>query len=159
MFQVFQDEFHVDMSTNQWLLIVFPPVLLTCFMRSLRAITLISFTGGVLVLVFVGSVTHYLLFQADHIPLAQLPLVTNFTGVMAALGSVLYSFHGQPMVLTLENRLRDPKKMGGPLGVLSTSMSAVTLIYLAVGLSGYLTYGSGVAGSRCGRGRRIYIGQ
>jgi len=144
--QVFQEEFDINLSKDHWLLIVFIPILITCFMRTLRAIALLSFIGGIFMIVVVGFVLQYLLF-AKHIPFRELPWITDFTGVMTACGSALYAFEGQAMVLPLENKLRDPRKMNGMFGVLSTAMGAVALRYLSMGLSGYLTYGSDVAGS------------
>ena len=51
------------------------------------------------------------------------------------------------MVLPLENQMRTPRDMRGWNGVLNTSMTIVTCLYIAVGFFGYLKYGEDVQGS------------
>uniref|UniRef100_A0A914DCA1 Amino acid transporter transmembrane domain-containing protein n=1 Tax=Acrobeloides nanus TaxID=290746 RepID=A0A914DCA1_9BILA len=63
------------------------------------------------------------------------------------MGSILYSFEGQAMVLPMENKLKYGADMVGFNGVLSTGMSLVTIIYAASGFYGYITYGDKVQGS------------
>ncbi|KAK6049147.1 hypothetical protein COOONC_13348 [Cooperia oncophora] len=86
------------------------------------------------------------LFVAEH-QWQDLPWVTSFDGVVAAAGSLLYSFEGQAMVLPLENKLKHPQDMLGWTGVLSTGMSLVTIIYTYCGFYGYITFGNAVQGS------------
>lgn len=77
----------------------------------------------------------------------DLPAITSFEGIMEACGSILYTFEGQAMVLPMENRLKNPKHMVGPFGVLSIGMGLVTIVYATAGFIGYITYGKDVQGS------------
>lgn len=79
--------------------------------------------------------------------MSELPFFTNFDGALMACGSILYSFEGQAMVLPMENRIKNPKQMLGPFGVLSQGMFIVTIVYASCGFFGYITYGSKVEGS------------
>jgi len=43
--------------------------------------------------------------------------------------------------------MKEPIKFGSPLGVLNVSMLPTIVLYLFLGLFGYLEYGEGTAGS------------
>ena len=62
-------------------------------------------------------------------------------------GTAIYAFEGIGVVLPLENQMRTPRDMRGWNGVLNTSMTIVTCLYIAVGFFGYLKYGEDVKGS------------
>ncbi|KRX98813.1 putative amino acid permease F59B2.2, partial [Trichinella pseudospiralis] len=79
--------------------------------------------------------------------IASLPGYTNLQGFMLAIGSMLYAFEGQAVILPLENKMKNPKDMLGWNGVLSVSMSIVTCVYAATGFFGYATFGNEVKGS------------
>jgi proton-coupled amino acid transporter len=49
----------------------------------------------------------------------QLPAYTNIFDVSIAVGSILYAFEGQAMVLPLENAMLQPQDMRGCTGVLT----------------------------------------
>lgn len=66
---------------------------------------------------------------------------------MSAAGSILYAFEGQSIVLVMENKLKHPEDMIGEVGVLSTGMNLVIIIYAACGFFGFAKYGSDVKGS------------
>ena len=50
-------------------------------------------------------------------------------------------------VLPIENRMKSPGDFGGMNGVLTTGMTLVVCLYLAVGWFGYLVYQNDVLGS------------
>ena len=87
------------------------------------------------------------LIRQPHLPLSDLPFVNTFDGIMTASGAVLYAFEGQVIVLPLENKIKKPQQMLGLTGIISTGMSAVTVIYAICGFLGYVTYGEKVEGS------------
>lgn len=49
--------------------------------------------------------------------------------------------------MPLENNMENPRHFAKPAGVLNTGMTAVTVIYLIVGVLGYVAYGDNVQGS------------
>ena len=53
----------------------------------------------------------------------------------------MFALSGIGIVLPLENKMKNPRSMGGLFGVLSTAMSFVCSLYIAVGFFGYLVYG------------------
>ncbi|WKX91507.1 hypothetical protein Q1695_009944 [Nippostrongylus brasiliensis] len=114
-------------STKELLLFYAIPTILINFVRSIHSLTIELFT-------------------AEH-NWRDLPWITDFSGVVACAGSLLYSFEGQAMVLPLENKLRHPQDMLGFTGVLGTGMSLVTIVYTYCGFFGYITFGNAVEGS------------
>ncbi|KAI1732536.1 transmembrane amino acid transporter protein [Ditylenchus destructor] len=128
-----------------WILILLPAVVLLNFIRTLKVIAVLSAIGYVFMIGSLIFIFQYLL-RAEHI-LSQLPWITNFDGLMTCCGSVLYAFEGQAMVLPMENKLKDPRKMIGTFGVLSVGMSIVTTVYAGTGFVGYATYGESIKGS------------
>ena len=62
-------------------------------------------------------------------------------------GTAIYAFEGIGVILPLENQMKTPRDMRGWNGVLNTSMTIVTCLYIAVGFFGYLKYGDAVQGS------------
>jgi proton-coupled amino acid transporter len=49
--------------------------------------------------------------------------------------------------MPLENEMKTPKSFGGPLGVLNRAMVSIIVLYVGMGLFGYLKYGDESAGS------------
>lgn len=49
--------------------------------------------------------------------------------------------------MPLENEMRSPKSFGGYTGVLNRSMLLIIVLYVGMGLFGYLNYGSNALGS------------
>jgi amino acid permease len=88
---------------------------------------------------FILVIVFQYLIRQPHV-MSTLPTITNFDGILMASGSILYSFEGQAMVLPMENRLKHPKKMLGPFGVLSQGMFLVTLVYASCGFFGYVSF-------------------
>uniref|UniRef100_A0A914E6C8 Amino acid transporter transmembrane domain-containing protein n=1 Tax=Acrobeloides nanus TaxID=290746 RepID=A0A914E6C8_9BILA len=101
--------------------------------------------GNILMIMSFIFILQYLI-RCSH-SLNDLPWIADFSGVTSAFGSIIYAFEGQAMVLPLENKLKHPEDMVGPVGVLSTGMSLVTIAYAAISFYGYNTFGNDVKGS------------
>ncbi|KAI6174660.1 Aa-trans domain-containing protein [Aphelenchoides bicaudatus] len=143
--EIVEDNSDFRASTTTWSLLIFLPMAVVNLLRNLKTIAYLSMFGNVAMIGSLIFIMQFLLRQPHMI--SQLPGVTNFDGILMACGSILYSFEGQAMVLPMENRLKHPKKMVGPFGVLSQGMSLVTVVYAACGFFGYITYGNKVQGS------------
>lgn len=50
-------------------------------------------------------------------------------------------------VLALENNMKTPASFGGTTGVLNVGMTAITIMYVAMGFFGYVKYGAESKGS------------
>ncbi|KAL7078384.1 hypothetical protein ACQ4LE_002434 [Meloidogyne hapla] len=129
----------------QWMIIIFLPFLFINFVRSMRQIAIISTIGNVLCLISLAFIFQYLIRVENRT--LKLPGITNFEGVMAACGSILYSYEGQAMVLPLENKLKKPSQMVGPFGILSVGIAVVSIVLALSGFLGLIAFGENVRGS------------
>lgn len=50
-------------------------------------------------------------------------------------------------MLALENNMKTPGSFGGTTGVLNVGMTAITIMYVAMGFFGYIKYGENSKGS------------
>lgn len=50
-------------------------------------------------------------------------------------------------ILPLENEMKTPKAFVGKFGVLNRAMISIIILYVGMGLFGYLQYGNAAAGS------------
>jgi len=121
------------------------PMLLLCSIRNLKYLSPISMLANILQMLGLGLTFFYLLQDLPatwerkaYADWAQYPLY---------FGTAIYAFEGIGVVLPLENQMRTPRDMRGWNGVLNTSMTIVTCLYIAVGFFGYLKYGESVQGS------------
>lgn len=60
---------------------------------------------------------------------------------------MLFALEAIGVILPLENEMKTPKKFVSSCGVLNIAMVLIVVLYVAMGLFGYLNYGSTVKGS------------
>nr|CAD2181526.1 unnamed protein product [Meloidogyne enterolobii] len=132
-------------SALAWALIIFPPMVLVNFTRTLQRIAILNTVGNVFMFGAYGIIFYHLL-QSPH-KTSQLPWIGSPAGVFTACGSILYCFEGQALVLPMENKMKHPSEMLGPFGVLSTGMALTEIFDSAVGFLGYSKFGDEIQGS------------
>uniref|UniRef100_A0A915M601 Amino acid transporter transmembrane domain-containing protein n=1 Tax=Meloidogyne javanica TaxID=6303 RepID=A0A915M601_MELJA len=132
-------------SALAWALIIFPPMVLVNFTRTLQRIAILNTVGNVFMFGAYGIIFYHLL-QSPH-KTSQLPWIGSPSGVFTACGSILYCFEGQALVLPMENKMKHPSEMLGPFGVLSTGMALTEIFDSAVGFLGYSKFGDEIQGS------------
>lgn len=98
-------------------------------------ITLISF-GIICYYIFREPIT----LEGKHAvgPIQEFPLF---------FGTVLFALEAIGVILPLENEMKTPKSFGGSFGVLNKAMIVIVVLYVGMGLFGYLNYGPGIEGS------------
>jgi len=121
------------------------PMLLLCSIRNLKYLSPISMLANILQMVGLGLVFFYLL--QDLPGTWERKAYADWKQYPLYFGTAIYAFEGIGVVLPLENQMRTPRDMRGWNGVLNTSMTIVTCLYIAVGFFGYLKYGEDVQGS------------
>lgn len=62
-------------------------------------------------------------------------------------GTVLFALEAIGVILPLENEMKTPKAFVGKFGVLNRAMISIIILYVGMGLFGYLQYGNEAAGS------------
>ncbi|KAF7635175.1 hypothetical protein Mgra_00005461 [Meloidogyne graminicola] len=135
--------FHTSALT--WAFLIFPPMVLLNFTRTLQRIAILNSIGNFFMFGAYGIIFYHLI-QSPHKTI-QLPWIGSPVGVLTACGSILYCFEGQAMVLPMENKMKHPSEMLGPFGVISTGMALTAIFDSAVGFLGYLKFGNEIQGS------------
>lgn len=143
--KLIEQYFAPGLSKQEYMLIVLIPFILINFLRTLKLIAIISIIGNVMMVSSLVFIFQFLI--REHHIISELPSITDFNGVMAATGSILYSFEAQAMVLPMENKLKHPEDMVKPFGVLNIGMIVGTFVFASCGFLGYITYGDDVEGS------------
>merc|ERR1719411_1173120 len=134
-----------NVTMHEMMAITLIPMLLLCSIRNLKYLSPISMLANILQMVGLGLVFFYLL---QDLPATwERKAYANWSQYPLYFGTAIYAFEGIGVVLPLENQMRTPRDMRGWNGVLNTSMTIVTCLYIAVGFFGYLKYGESVQGS------------
>uniref|UniRef100_A0A914HHB8 Amino acid transporter transmembrane domain-containing protein n=1 Tax=Globodera rostochiensis TaxID=31243 RepID=A0A914HHB8_GLORO len=133
------------LDINAWLVIIFIPIAVLTFIRSLRVLSVFSLIGNILMLISLAFILYKLI--AKWQPIDHLKSWNTFDGLLTASGTIIFSFEAQTLVLPLEKKLKRPKQMLGFFGILSGGIFIATIIYGSVGFLGYVAYGDNVKGS------------
>lgn len=128
-----------------YMLIILLPLILINWVRNLKYLAPFStFANGVTMVSF-GIILYYIFrepFSTDGKD--AFGEIKNFP---LFFGTVLFALEAIGVILPLENEMKTPKSFGGIVGVLNIAMFVIVLLYIGMGLFGYLNYGSEVAGS------------
>lgn len=62
-------------------------------------------------------------------------------------GAAMFAFEGISVVIPVYNRMKRPEQMGGTFGTINVSYSILIVLYMLVGVTGYLRYGNDAKGS------------
>lgn len=76
-----------------------------------------------------------------------MPKFSSWGQLPLYFGTTIFSFETISIALPLENNMRNPNDLIGPLGVLNIGMAISVSMYIAIGFCGYLKYGEAVKGS------------
>jgi len=76
-----------------------------------------------------------------------LPATTSVWSTIMFIGTAMYAYEGQTMILPIENKLRHPEDFTAKCGVLPTLMILITVFYTALGFYGYTAYGENTLGT------------
>ena len=74
----------------------------------------------------------------------DLPLFAPISRFPTAFGSAVFSYEGIAVVLPLKNSMNEPEKFGR---VLNFGMTVVTIMYISLGVVGFVTFGEAICGS------------
>ncbi|KAI5729516.1 hypothetical protein M8J76_003400 [Diaphorina citri] len=139
------DHYYGDHDVRYYVLIIFLPLLLLCWVRNLKFLAPFSaFASGVTIVSF--GITLYYVFT-DIPSLKDRTVVAELKELPLFFGTVMFSMSAIGIIMPLENEMKNPKKFSSKFGVLNVAMLSIAIIYAAFGFFGYLKYGEEVAGS------------
>ncbi|CAG9137285.1 unnamed protein product [Plutella xylostella] len=125
-----------EMSLTLYMVIVMVPLLCFTMIRDLKRLAPFSLVANVLTLIGVCVVVYFLL--ALERKQGDLDLWGSFSTFPLFFGTVLFALTAVGVVITLENNMQNPKSFGSTFGVLNVGMAFIVLLYVAVGVLGYL---------------------
>uniref|UniRef100_A0A914H2W0 Amino acid transporter transmembrane domain-containing protein n=1 Tax=Globodera rostochiensis TaxID=31243 RepID=A0A914H2W0_GLORO len=126
-----------------WLLLIFLPMVVLNSILSMNVLSIWCIIGNVLTLLSLAVIL-YTLVEESHLRRDDYKLDLTVKDLPPAVGAIILVCLTQALVLPLENKIKKPRQMLGPFGVLSFGISISVLIYATVGFFGYLAYGDKV---------------
>ncbi|VEN44799.1 unnamed protein product [Callosobruchus maculatus] len=127
------------------MLIFLLPLILINYIRSLKYLAPLSSLANLLTIVSFGIILYYLI--KEDITFENRQAIGNWRDYPLFFGTVLFALEAISMIMPLENEMKTPQSFGGTCGVLNLGMTVIVLLYLSMGLLGYLAYGKDVGGS------------
>jgi len=135
---------HEEDANRVIMAILAVPICLICSVRNLDHLAPFSAIANVFTAVSVAIIFSYLVPNLQNPVEENFPKVQNFEKFALFFGTAIFSFEGISVVLPLENNAEKPEDFPK---VLNIGMVMVTVLYLSMGILGYLTFGDGICGS------------
>lgn len=135
----------VTIDINLYMLIILLPLVLINYIRNLKLLAPFSTIANVITIASFGIILYYLIEQ--DITLKEKEAFGHIKDYPLFFGTVLFALEAIGMIMPLENEMKTPRSFGGPCGVLNIGMVSIVLIYIGMGLFGYLAFGDQVLGS------------
>ncbi|KAJ9585748.1 hypothetical protein L9F63_002443, partial [Diploptera punctata] len=128
-----------------YMLILLLPLVLLNWVRNLKYLA--PFTTLANLLTFIGfGITLYYIFT-DIPPITTRDPVGEIMHMPLFFGTVLFALEAIGVILPLENNMKTPKSFAGSFGVLNRAMVLIIVMYVGMGLFGYIKYGNEALGS------------
>ena len=134
-----------NIDLTSYLAATLVPLFLLCSIRNLKRLSPVSMTADILQATSLGLVFYYL--GQGMILSSELKAYVDLKQYTLFFGTAIFAFDGIPILLPLENKMRTPRAMREWNGVLNTSQSIITCLYVSIGVLGYIKYGEHVKGS------------
>lgn len=127
-------------SKEGYIWIIFPLQIALASIRSLTHLAPFSILADL-----ANLLAMVVVMQQDVVTFAGRGIATvvpnqGLSSLPFAIGVAIYAFEGFGLVLPLESSMKDRRKFGAVLGF---AMAAITVLYMAFGLLGYLAFGEG----------------
>ncbi|VVC91657.1 unnamed protein product [Leptidea sinapis] len=133
-----------EINNTMYCLMFLVPILIFTQIKNLKYIAPFSgFANILLVLTFLICI-YYI---CDEFPdFDSKPTSVGIDRLPLFIGTVIFAMEGIGVVLPVENTMAKPQHFLGCPGVLNITMSIVVLLYMVMGILGYLKYGNDAAG-------------
>ncbi|CAG9563239.1 unnamed protein product [Danaus chrysippus] len=141
------DHFYPDsgITTTMYCLMFLVPILIFTQIKNLKYIAPFSgFANVLLVLTFLICL-YYICSEFPSFD--SQPMSVEIGKLPLFIGTVIFAMEGIGVVLPVENTMAKPQHFLGCPGVLNITMAIVVLLYMVMGILGYLRYGDKAEGS------------
>ncbi|KAE8744013.1 hypothetical protein FOCC_FOCC009379 [Frankliniella occidentalis] len=128
-----------------WMVIVTVPLILLSWVRDLKYLAPFS---TIAISVTLGSFGVILYYVFRSIPvLDDKVAVGELSKFPLFFGTAMFSLEAMGVMIPLKNEMKNPKAFGGWNGVLNRAMVPIVVLFICLGLFGYLQFGNAVEAS------------
>ncbi|XP_011307351.1 proton-coupled amino acid transporter 1 [Fopius arisanus] len=139
------DSYVTPIKLEYYMLATLLPLIFINWIRNLKLLAPFSTAANGITLASFGIIL-YFIFR-DPISFEGKHAVGTVQDFPLFFGTVLFALEAIGVMIPLENEMDNPKKFMTPFGVLNSGMSLIIVLYVGMGLFGYVRYGTGVKGS------------
>lgn len=143
--EITKDFFHTSITTQEFLFMLLPIMLLANMIKSLPNLSYFSSIANVLQLGGLCYIFGHLIIGLP--PSDSVRAYADWRTLPLFFGTAIYAFEGIGTVLPIKKGMNHPSAFGGWNGVLNTAMVVVACLYIGMGFFGFLKYGNQVKGN------------
>ncbi|XP_035436399.1 proton-coupled amino acid transporter-like protein CG1139 isoform X1 [Spodoptera frugiperda] len=135
-----------SMPVRLIILCLYPVLVMICLIKDLKLLAPLSTFSNLcnavgLVLIFFYLAQGSLVFKESMLEMQSLVDIPVFIGI------VLYALEAVGVVLALERNMENPKDFTGLFGLFSIGMAIIVVMYMILGIFGYIKYGDEIKAS------------
>lgn len=130
-----------EISIQALMLILLIPVIVFFFVKDLKLLAPFSAFSNFLMMSSLMIILYEIFFTGSFKKMNEIKLIAPINEWPIFFSTVIYAFEGIPLVLPVYNKMLNKQDFGHKYGVLNVGMLIISLMYLTIGLFGYLKYG------------------
>ncbi|CAG9558573.1 unnamed protein product [Danaus chrysippus] len=142
---VMTNQFGISVTVFEVMLWILIPLILINWVRDLKYLAPFSAIANAVTIVSFGIILYYIFRETPTIE-GKVP-AGKISDFPLFFGTVLFALEAIGVILPLENEMKTPKDFVGKFGVLNRAMISIIILYVGMGMFGYLQYGNEAAGS------------
>ncbi|CAH1119692.1 unnamed protein product [Phaedon cochleariae] len=146
------ENIHIVLKENflefdaRWIMLIFLlPLIFINYVKNLKLLAPLSTAANFITVISFGIILYYMTQQ--DIDLEKRAAFGNYLDYPLFFGTVLFALEAIGVIMPLENEMKTPGDFSRTCGVLNIAMFIIVSLYIAMGLFGYLAFGSEVGGS------------
>ncbi|KAG5307196.1 PREDICTED: proton-coupled amino acid transporter 1-like [Acromyrmex echinatior] len=140
------DQYWAPLDISTHMLILLLPLILINYIRNLKLLAPFSTLANLITFVGLSMILIKYMFQ-DLPPISDREMFGTLRNFSLYFGTTLFALEAVGVIIALENNMKTPQNFGGYCGVLNIGMTVIVILYIAIGLFGYIKYGSDAKGS------------
>ncbi|XP_070515233.1 proton-coupled amino acid transporter-like protein CG1139 [Cardiocondyla obscurior] len=139
------EDLSIELDLKIYMAIVLLPLIAVNYIRNLKFLAPFSTLANIIMFTGFGIILYYIF--RDDLPFEKREAFGNAANFPLFFGTVLFALEAIGVIMPLENEMKTPRSFMKPCGVLNVSMGVIVAMYTAMGLFGYIRYGSDIHGS------------